>query len=81
MDAPGNWPLPFPFTRSHATGTRPPDKSAPANADVFTPRQAVGQTGIDLKRWSVSEIAASVGSRSMLEAPKKPTTPLVRSRT
>ena len=36
---------------------------------------------MDLKRFMFSVIATSVGSRSMLEAPKKPTTPVVRSRT
>ena len=32
--------------------------------------------GIDLKRRMFSVIAISVGRRSMLEAPKKPTTPV-----
>jgi hypothetical protein len=39
------------------------------------------RTGTALKRLVTSVIATSVGSRSMLEAPKKPTTPRVRSRT
>ena len=34
-----------------------------------------------LNRFMFSVIAVSVGSRSMLEAPKKPTTPVVRSST
>ena len=36
---------------------------------------------IDLNRFMFSVIAISVGSRSMLDAPKKPTTPVVRSST
>ena len=39
------------------------------------------RAGIALKRFTVSVSAISVGSRSMLEAPKKPTTPWVRSST
>ncbi len=38
-------------------------------------------SGMDLKRFMFSVIATSVGSRSMLDAPKKPTTPVVRSST
>ena len=37
--------------------------------------------GIDLNRRMFSVIATSVGSRSIDEAPKKPTTPSVRART
>ena len=36
---------------------------------------------MDLKRLMFSVMATSVGRRSMLEAPKKPTMPVVRSRT
>ena len=38
-------------------------------------------TEMDLKRRMFSVIATSVGRRSMLDAPKKPTTPVVCSRT
>ena len=37
--------------------------------------------GVSLKRRMFSVMAASVGSRSMPEAPKKPTTPSVLART
>ena len=39
------------------------------------------QTGMDLNRCMFSVIATSVGRRSIEEAPKKPTTPSVRSST
>ena len=39
------------------------------------------QTGMDLNRFMFSVIATSVGRRSIDEAPKKPTTPSVRSST
>ena len=45
------------------------------------PAHAVSWIGIDLKRRMFSVIATSVGSRSMLDAPKKPTMPFVRSST
>ena len=37
--------------------------------------------GIALKRFMFSVIATSVGSRSIDEAPKKPSTPVVRAMT
>ena len=42
---------------------------------------AVSWIGMDLKRCMFSVMATSVGSRSMLDAPKKPTTPVVRAMT
>src|SRR5437588_11139950 len=50
-------------------------------AHVSSPSVVVSQTAILLKRRMFSVIAASVGRRSMLEAPKKPTTPVARLNT
>jgi len=41
---------------------------------------ALSWIGMDLKRRMFSVIAISVGRRSMLEAPKKPTTPSQQQR-
>ena len=60
-------------------------RMAPSGVPVQGPRhlgeEELAQIGVDLKRRTVSEIATSVGSRSMLEAPKNPTMPLVFSST
>lgn len=45
---------------------------------ISGPRQPIG---MDLNRCIFSVIAVSAGSRSMLEAPKKPTTPSVPAST
>ena len=45
------------------------------------PLMLLSWIGMDLKRLMFSVMATSVGRRSMLEAPKKPTMPVVRSRT
>ena len=75
-------------------GRRPADPAEPSPVELLaldvgfvdepsahTRSPSRGVVAIALKRATVSVSATSVGSRSMLEAPKNPTTPRVRSST
>src|SRR5919198_864262 len=53
----------------------------PAGDEPAAAHCALSWIGMDLKRLMFSVMATSVGRRSMLEAPKKPTMPVVRSST
>lgn len=72
----GTWQLAA-FQNSRAQFLGRPDEAQALTAELRQLLEGDVQTGIVLNRRNVSAMAISVGRRSMLDAPKKPSTPFV----